>query len=113
MQHRVAQNLCRFGCQSLIADAREQLVPAEHLEHIEDAGRGRPAGERGAERLRDLAELQACLLGICPHGRIERLRRPGLDAFKLRQQRAEDFAPGLVEQLLGLRIEGEGRLAKR
>ena len=37
--HKVpAQNLCRFGMQSLITDARQGFLAAKHLEHIEDAG---------------------------------------------------------------------------
>ena len=59
-----------------------------------------------------LPSLQPCLLGIGAHGRLERLRRPGLDAFEPRQQAPSIFAPGLVEQLLGLRIEGERALGE-
>ncbi len=43
----------------LVGDAGEQLGPAEHRDHVEDAGRGRLAGERRAQWLRDLAELEA------------------------------------------------------
>ena len=35
----------------------KRFLAAEHVEHVEDPGRGRPAGQRRAERLRHLAEL--------------------------------------------------------
>ena len=43
----------------LIGDPREALVAAEHGQHVENAGRGRAAGQRRAQRLGDGAELGA------------------------------------------------------
>ena len=41
----------------LVLQAGEAFFPAEYFEHIEDAWRSRAPGERGAQRLRDIAEL--------------------------------------------------------
>ena len=52
------------------AHAGEALLAAKHGEHVENAGRGSSAGQRGAQRLRDLAELDAASLGKIAHDRF-------------------------------------------
>src|SRR5687767_14980048 len=53
-----------------VRDPGEAFVPPEQHQHVEYAGRGRPAGERGPERLRHLAELDARRLGDRAHRRL-------------------------------------------
>ena len=47
----------------LIGDPREAFLAAENGQHLEDAGRGGAPGQRRAQRLGDLAELQPFRLG--------------------------------------------------
>src|SRR5271166_1945147 len=54
----------------LIGDPPEAFLAPQHGEHVEDAGRGRAAGQRGAERLGDRAELRALDFGISAHDRL-------------------------------------------
>ena len=42
----------------LIGDPRQAFLAAEHRQHVEHAGRSRPARQGGTQRLRDRAELQ-------------------------------------------------------
>ena len=60
--------LTRFGgdCYNYAMVAAGYLAP-EHREHVENPRRSAAAGERGAQRLRNLAELQAVCLGMFPH----------------------------------------------
>ena len=40
----------------LIGEPGQALLPSQHRQHVEDAGRRGAAGQRHAERLRDVAE---------------------------------------------------------
>jgi len=96
----------------LVAQTRDSLLSTENVQHIENTGRCRLAGEGGPERLRHFAKLHPGLLGIGPYRSLEPLRRPGLYRFEPRQQRRKRLARGLVQELLGLGVELERPLGE-
>src|SRR3954447_10352000 len=59
-----------------VRDAGEAFLPPEQHQHIENARRGRPAGERRSKRLRHLAELHAGRIRDPAHRRLCGERRP-------------------------------------
>ena len=112
----------------------------EHLHDLEDAGRGERAGQRGAQRLRHRAELDALLLGEIAQSRLRgvsaairvadsarsapsapssraRLRRQRLGGVGGEPDRPRrDIEAGLLGQLddrLGARLEPGHRLRRR
>ena len=66
----------RGSARDLIRDPPEALLAPEHREHVEDARRGRAAGQRRAQRLGDDAELCAFLFRIGAHDSLRACRRP-------------------------------------
>src|SRR6266481_2575376 len=100
--------LSRIADMRLVADAGKRFVAAEHFEHLEDAWRGRPAGQGGAQRLGHLADFAAGLVGEAAHGSLERFWRPWRNVFESRQESGENFPPGSIEKLRGLLIHRQG-----
>ena len=99
----------------LIADAGKRFLAAEHLQNIENTRRGRPPGQRRAERLRNLAELAA--LSPRQMARTAASSAAGVQVSTLckpRQESTERLAPALVEQPCSpCSSDAMGRLAKR
>src|SRR5690606_159259 len=77
----------RSPSRALVAQPGEALLAPEHGEDVEDAGRGRAAGKRGAQRLRHLAELQARLLGMGAHRAFRRCSAPFAEPIERGQER--------------------------
>ena len=89
------------------ADRAEALVAPEHRQHVEDAGRGRAAGQRGAQRLRHLAELGA---GRPRHSRARPPRSPRRSSRSSAVESAAAApasmrAAAVVEDRRGLRVD--------
>ena len=91
----------------LIADTGKRFLAAEHGENVEDPRRGRPAGQRRSERLGNLAELIARLVGKLPHRGLERRLRPGSTACKPRQERGKRLAAASSRILLAISSIGK------
>src|SRR6187399_2868075 len=70
----------------LVADPGKRLLAAKGSEHVEDSRRCRAAGQRGPERLGQLAELQPPRLGKGFDSRFKRRRAP-LRLLEHRQKR--------------------------
>src|SRR5262245_53478607 len=70
----------------LVGDAGQAFDAAEHRQHIENAWRGGPAGERRAQRLRHRAELDAAALRKGAHGGLGTLGHPRLDQLEVARE---------------------------
>src|SRR5262245_19292370 len=81
----------------LIRDARQAFLAAEEYQHVENTGGSGLSGQRGAERLGDLGELQSPgsreILDRC----LERRRTPIRHGLEHRTQ--------LPQRVLGLGID--------
>ena len=100
------------GARSAPADARaasairaEALLAAQHLHDLEDARRGERAGQRGAQRLRDRAELQPAALGKPAQSRL-RVPAPSIPSRRAapapRRARRAAAGPRRVSSLGGV-----------
>ena len=89
---------------SLIGEPTQTLLAAQNFHHLENAGRGRAAGERGAQRLREVAELYAERFRRLPHRALGRVRGPVRYAGETRRQRFEARASALREQRFRFRL---------
>src|SRR5262245_26792836 len=76
----------------LVLQTTQALALTQHCEYVEDRGRGRPAGKRSAQRLRDATELNSLALGKGAHGLLGRLGAPGLDRLEVSRKVAEERA---------------------
>ena len=88
-------------------DPPQAFLASEHRQHVENPGRGRAAGQRGAQRLGDDAELRALFVGVVAHRRLRRGGAPLLERLEPRQQRLEVQPPAAGENLLGLGVDRE------
>ena len=114
LQQSSCINLMQTSFATLIVDAAEGFFAAEHVEHVENAGRGRPTGQRRTERLRHLAELEAVLLGKGANTTLQGLLRPRLDALKPLQQCSECLSSWPDRAASAACVSrASGRLAKR
>src|SRR5205823_8088598 len=77
---------------SLVLQTTQALALAQHREYVEDRRRGRPAGKRSAQRLRDATELNSLALGKSAHGVLGRLGAPGLDCLEVSGKVSEERA---------------------
>ena len=102
MQHRMRASPVQPAIWSR-SRARD-LRRAEHRHDVEQAGRGRPPGQRGAQGLRHLAELRADRLGVLAHHLLEARRRPVVDGAELAVDPGE-ARPSLDEQGACLVVE--------
>ena len=69
----------------------EAFLAPEQDQHIEYSRRSRPSGERRAQRLRHLAELDAATFRHLPYGLLRRLGAPVVDAGKGLVREGEQF----------------------
>src|SRR5829696_2965697 len=104
---RRGQRLLGGGGGRLVAQAPEALVAPQHRHDIEQRRRGRAAGERGAERLRHLPELEAARLGEAAHRFFGRLRGPVGERGEARDDAGDALAPAIGDELRGLVVEPE------
>src|SRR5215203_1386202 len=102
---RRGQRLLGGGGGRLVAQAPEALVAPQHRHDIEQRRRGRAAGERGAERLRHLPELEAARLGKAAHRFFGRLRGPVGERGEARDDAGDALAPAIGDELRGLLVE--------
>src|SRR5687767_4261073 len=75
----------------LVRDPGEAFIAPEQGQHIENPRRGRPSGERRAQRLRHLAELYTASLRHLPHGLLRRLGAPAVEPGKGLVHEGEQF----------------------
>src|SRR3954468_21040313 len=92
----------------MLNPAQAFLAP-ERLHDLEYGRRYGAAGERHAQRLGDVAQLEARLLGMAPDQRLESRRLPVGLPLERRRERLEGAAARL-EQARGLAFEGKGRI---
>ena len=93
------------GAPCLVGDASEALLAAEHRQHVENAGRGRTASQRRAQRLGDRSELRPFGVGVGAHRRFGFRRAPVLDRGEPRQQRLEMQTAAARQDLRGLVVD--------
>jgi hypothetical protein len=89
------------GLLRLIRNPPEALLAPKHCKHVENAGRGRAAGERRAQGLGDAAKLCAFLFRIGADDGLRARGRPVGERGDARQQVFEMEAPGASENLFG------------
>src|SRR4051812_11241432 len=87
-----------------LGDAGEAFLPPEQHQHIENPGRGRPPGQRGAKRLGNLAELYLRRLRDAAHGRLCGLGAPFVKRRQDRINTGEQPRRVSGEKLLGLLV---------
>src|SRR6516165_7281251 len=94
----------------LVGQACQGLVLAQYRQHFEYTRRGSPAGESGAQRLRNRAELETSALGKRANRGLSRLRSPRLHCGKLRSQVGKERAPAGVEERRRFLVRGNRAL---
>src|SRR5688500_1427865 len=91
-----------------VRDAGEAFLAPQQDQNIEYAGRGRPPGERGAQRLRHLAELDPGRFRCAAHRRLCGERRPLVKRIECTPGAGEQAGSVAGQQLGRLVLDIEG-----